>query len=364
MSPEQADRLKTGFGTLVNNDCCIKAAREWRGGWNVLPPVIALVSVILAVLPAFITNMKVQGQNYVFSGQTYAYETGLTDFTHKLATTGIELEINNEGVLTYAALDDIYTTFKDRKEAEPTLHKWYADVNPSTGFAEFEVFFNANNEHNFANDNDFFAAVDQNIDVDKGSYRSRLDDDSDDMKIFQASYIAFGKETVKFRKRSTTQAATGIVCSYKKLAGFKFSSFIPKDSAGKEIGYDEGNVWHPSQAYVEAVSNAFSNFLNVGFEDTKNGLAFQNAGIFLAIDAGIILLFGLLLFLMTRGKKNPFRIYTFWETVKMSCYASFTPGLLSLIFGFWLTSYATLIFMFTFGMRIMWMTMKSLRPAQ
>ena len=104
--------------------------------------------------------------------------------------------------------------------------------------------------------------------------------------------------------------------------------------------------------------------MNTSFEDTKNALALQNAGVFMGIDAGIVLLFGLLLFLMTRGKKNPFRIYSFWDTTKIACWASFTPGVLSVALGFALTNYAVLIFMFTFGMRIMWMTMKSLRPAQ
>ena len=364
LSPEAAEKLRVGFGTIINNDCCIKAAREWGGAWNILPPFIAIISVLLAIIPSFVTNWRVEGKNYVFSGASYGYETGLMDFTHALAKSGIELEISQDGKLTYTSVEGLYSTWKDPLEAEPTLHKWYADINPSTGLPEFEVFFNANDEHSFTSDADFFAAIDANKNVDTGAYRSKAEDGTE-MKLFEHSYIAFGKQSVRFRKRASTSltTGTGLVGSYKKLAGFKLSSFIPKNEAGVEIGTIEGGGWAPSTQYVDIVVERYSKFMNTSFEDTKNALALQNAGVFMGIDAGIVLLFGLLLFLMTRGKKNPFRIYSFWDTTKIACWASFTPGVLSVALGFALTNYAVLIFMFTFGMRIMWMTMKSLRPA-
>jgi len=70
-----------------------------------------------------------------------------------------------------------------------------------------------------------------------------------------------------------------------------------------------------------------------------------------------------MIFILTRGKRNPFRIYTFWETQKISYWASFTPSLLALIFGFIFTEYAVMIFVMLIGVRIMWMSMKSLKPA-
>jgi hypothetical protein len=72
-------------------------------------------------------------------------------------------------------------------------------------------------------------------------------------------------------------------------------------------------------------------------------------------------LLGLTVFLMTRGKTNPFRIYTFWECQKIAYWAAFSPSVLALI-GFAFPAYAPLVYIFLYGMRVMWMSMRSLRP--
>ncbi|MDD7715503.1 MAG: hypothetical protein PUJ84_06330, partial [Mollicutes bacterium] len=97
-------------------------------------------------------------------------------------------------------------------------------------------------------------------------------------------------------------------------------------------------------------------------ETQKNTQSWTYCGIMAAVYVGLEFLFGLVIFLMTRGKRNPFRIYTFWETQKMAYWASVSPAILSLIVGFLLPQFAMMGFIFLFGLRIMWMSMRSLRP--
>jgi maltodextrin utilization protein YvdJ len=65
---------------------------------------------------------------------------------------------------------------------------------------------------------------------------------------------------------------------------------------------------------------------------------------------------------MTRGKSNPFRVYTFWECQKIAYWASLAPAILAMILSFSLPAYAMIYYIFFYGMRIMWMSMRSLRP--
>lgn len=67
---------------------------------------------------------------------------------------------------------------------------------------------------------------------------------------------------------------------------------------------------------------------------------------------------------MTRGKKNPFREIKFIETMKMIGVAALCPAIISCLVGFIMPGYAPLLFMLTLGMRVMWMSTKTLSPYQ
>ena len=103
--------------------------------------------------------------------------------------------------------------------------------------------------------------------------------------------------------------------------------------------------------------------MSKAYNSTKITNAWMNTGIFSAVFVGLALVLGLMVFLMTRGKNNPFRIYTFWESQKIAYWASFSPAVLSLLaFIPALSNYAILMYIFFYGMRVMWMSMRSLRP--
>ncbi|MCR4880242.1 MAG: hypothetical protein K5906_04740, partial [Bacilli bacterium] len=76
----------------------------------------------------------------------------------------------------------------------------------------------------------------------------------------------------------------------------------------------------------------------------------------------LTLFLGLLMFLLTRGKRN-FNNYLKWyQCMCISAWAAFTPGLLGLIFGFLMPAYAIMFFILFMGVRVMWLSMKQLSP--
>ena len=71
----------------------------------------------------------------------------------------------------------------------------------------------------------------------------------------------------------------------------------------------------------------------------------------------------LLIFLLTRGKNNPLKSTIKWyHGFGISTWLSMTPALLSLVLGFFLSNFAMMIYILTFGIRCMWLSMKNLRP--
>jgi len=347
ISPQTLDRLKTGFGTIISNDAVIRAAREWKGPIDILPIGLALASVVLAILPTFVSRMNVQGAAAIFSTPVAAYDQGLAQFENALVYDAdgnpreLTLTIESDGTFHFSKEDRVALT--GGEEA------WFTVKHQATNLPVFEVFFNTTN----FTDAEFYTSIDKNF----NPYTQVNRDTSEGAKEeFRASYMAFGKESIRFRKRSENGTAfTGLTGRYDRLAGTNFTT-LAKELKALDVPYT-------NKDYLKKVSDFYANVVTQSFETDKIASAWSYTGIFAGVDLGLIILFGGVIFLMTRGKKNPFRIYTFWETQKMAYWAAFTPSLLAMALGFWMTNYAFIFFMFAYGMRMMWMSMRSLRPA-
>ena len=347
-NPETLAKVRLGLSTLISNDACIRTGREWKGALTIIPITLALASVVLAILPTFVSRMNVQGSAIAFSAPVALYDQGLADFISDLVydiegnprETPIELKIENG---TFSLSD---------KATLCAGNAWYTVNRASTGTTAFEVFFNDT------------PLADDVFYTNLNAYKTPEGEprDPEGKKTTpQASFLAFGKNSIRFLKKTdlSTNNIGALTGSYQFLNGTDFTAFA------KTIKDADGNPLKPYQAaYVEKVRAFYTDVINKSYEPAKVAGTWQYTGIFAGIDLGLILLFGLITFLMTRGKKNPFRIYTFWETQKMAYWASFTPAVLSMVLGFWLTQYAFIFFMFTYGMRMMWMSMKSMRPVQ
>ena len=168
------------------------------------------------------------------------------------------------------------------------------------------------------------------------------------------SFAIFGKESFVWFKYNSNRNAS-IEEGYSPVGQF---SGTYRDIASVK------SLLELSQPTLTETVNKTAVFLNEGYNEIKLNNAAIQIGIYTAINAGIILLMGFILWLMTRGKNNPFRCYKFIETMKISAWTSFTPAILALIFGFIMggNSMAGFMFVLMFGVRSMWLAMKNLRP--
>lgn len=349
VNPETWKNVKLGLSTLISNDGCIQAARTFHGPADLIPIGLTLVAVVLAVLPTFVSQMNAKQSSYIFGSASANYEAGLAEFSQSLVyddhgvkrDTPLSLSINDEGTAYQISDADL--------AALNNGANWYTVTRTTDAGTKpvFEVYFN-NTDYS---DADFISLINAYKDPwNEGKTR----DASGTIAEYQCSYLAFGKEGITFRKRTESSSFTGLTGVYKRLAGYNLTTIA------KELS-DAGHH-ATSKIYLNRMHDEFVKIIDDSTLDAKIGAVWAYVGIFAGVDMGLIVLFGAILFLMTRGKNNPFRVINFWETQKMSYWACFTPSLLAMILGFFMSQYAMLFFMFAFGMRMMWMSMRSMRP--
>ena len=119
-----------------------------------------------------------------------------------------------------------------------------------------------------------------------------------------------------------------------------------------------------NENYYNGVLANFKKFLNKSYLASKAKTTAVTCLFSLAVFAGLSLIMGFLMWVMTRGKNNPNNYFSLWLCLKLEARLALAPALITLLLGFLLVSYAQMIFILTLGMRVMWISMKELRPVQ
>lgn len=350
MSPETKDKLKTSFMTLINNDACVKASREYHGfWWNFLAVGLALASVVLADVPNLVTRLQVNYGDSVLNSPNYSLDQELTNFSKALADNGVVLTIQDGHPTVNEKWNDI--TYTVPGDTSPST--WYADYSAAQDKVMFEAFVNSSVVGGFVvEDSIFFARITSGKNPYKDEYRKGYG--AEDAK-YATSFIAFGQDSIMIGRYNAAGSGSTITGSNADLEGTNFAAIATKD---------RDNMGQPltGEELKKSVTEQYRQIIVTATNRQKLSSSWSYAGIVLAIYAGLEIIFGLVIFLLTRGKRNPFRVYTFWETQKIAYWAGLAPALLSLVLGFFLTQFSLMLFIFLFGMRLMWLSMKTMRP--
>ena len=123
-----------------------------------------------------------------------------------------------------------------------------------------------------------------------------------------------------------------------------FSGDFTNTPAGTKInerlltvnGYDTipANINDMSKGYMAGIYNNYKVFYNECYQETKTKSLIMSTFLYWGIYVGLTLFLGLLIFLLTRGKRN-FNNYLKWyQCLSIAAWASFTPGVLAMILGF------------------------------
>lgn len=334
--------------SLVNNDACIEGGRTKKWFYAVI---LVVLSIIVAILPITINTIKTQGSDFTtVLTYDYNYDNAIVDFSDHLFANNIKMIVKGAEKEKYLEVDETLwnTVHPDKKYIHQNLE----------GDIDFEVYYTSKVGDEFT---EFYVNV--------SKHSNPFFPSDDDVRL--TSYLLFGKESFvgQIFAPANDKAIAGIAGDYLTLeTGFDFSSVAKMTIEGitYETSLDARFIDNPDHLnmYRDAVYTKWNELYDEIYYRSKLIAIRDSTLIMLGVDSLLIFFMGLMIFILTRGKNNPLRIYTFWESQKIAYWAALAPAVLALLLGFILPQYAIMLFVMLIGIRIMWMSMKSLRPVQ
>lgn len=369
-------RKKSGFSTFLgglfywirswfNNDRCIEAKE--KNGFIALG--IGLASIVIAALPILSTRLSTDAGT-VLNTPTYNLENSLASFQKDATDNGVSINISSNSLISFDNFDTIAadTTSSGTAYWSHNYNKTLVKQQTTTsedGSSQTSVVEETITVYDLLV---FQAPTTQTVSSFASSVLTTTNDPntwySSDQTIFATNAIVIGNEGIYIYKATeNATSATTLLLTYdasvfqgKNLISL-INEWVSEQTTSTDIASTE---------YQSAIISAYKKLIVAGYESTKISSAWAYTGVAAVIDLAMVLIFGLTIFLMTRGKNNPFRDYTFLECYKIIGWASFSPALLSLfafIPAIGSSSIGLLIFVLLLGLRTMWISMKNLRPA-
>lgn len=305
--------VKLFFTTLISNNACIDAGRKkpWYAAI-----ILFLISIILSVVPSSVLELRKHGDKN-FDNSTYLTNQAVTLFAKDLQKTEYK--------------GKMYVVKDSKKESHLE----------STPFEECYYFDIANGQQaGYA----FTYCGNEQVNTRIAQFQEA-----------NVSFFIFTRDTIVISildpaNLSQSKRILNLTCinAYKKVGENEI-----KESY--EVGNNPTETANLTWANWKALVRKFYN-------QTRLKAAGMQLAIMSAINVGIVLIMGFMIWILTRGKNNPYRIFNVWESYKIVFWAGVTPAILTCGLGFLIKTFASTLFPLLLGVRVMWLSMKSLRP--
>lgn len=349
LSKEAKFNLKNIFGSLVSNKCAIEAAKSLPFWSSIL---VAILGVGLAIIPIVVTAANTNGSDVLKANYTYGVERKVAISSINLHNQNVRLEVDGNHYLTYYK--------NDVAQNDKVQGKELIDSHINSGSHEYEVMTY------FVNEYDNRAYTDYINDTLKSQYivgttTPKGETDPGETKYYIPScifYFAKGLAIYNFKYESTTTVSSFVGDFVNVEAGELTTRFATVNGKMPTSIHD---VVAPG--YESGVLDNLKDFYNKSYLEIKGRNLLYSSTIYTSVYIGLILMLGLLIFAITRGKRNYNNYLKLYQCLYIAAWCSFTPGLLALIFGFIFANYSVMMFIMFMGVRTMWLTMKQLSPA-
>ena len=370
--------LVNAFKSLIKNDAAVESARTTP---SYVPIIVSILAVFLPVIPLMVSTANTYGSQFL-KAQTYNLDRYHTDALLSLKEQGYEFEIKGGELLRFKenTLDPApFDVDKEPMEeylvtvGESTEIKYQFFYSDRTNSGENKIKTLVNDINNttylsgttYVKDSDEAKATIEN--------RQASMEDSKEYKptYYRPTFFVLYKNGlyINLTKEGKTDRITTVAGDWKhteegtkllerllSVEGYELGRVIEEKVNGeykalRDLDYVAGVQKNMNKLYDESYLTAKrNNFLMYTF-------------VFYGIYLVLVLFMGLMMFLLTRGKKNPMNYMTFWFCLKIAMWTTISPAILALILGFMLTNFATMFFIILYGIRVMWLSMRQLRPA-
>ena len=347
--------LKLILKSLVNNEACVEGGRKRPWFFAVI---MLFVSIIICLVPSFVNLANSKGSSFL-GNYANGFEIGARRFAEDQRERGINMVVREADGTKY-----LQFTFNG-KSGQEAFAMAYPEVN-SFGhhcYKHFDVDNNVDLEVYYLDGELTQDYLNEFVLINEG----KVNDKGEPQYSYRTfNYMIFSKYEVRAGayNHTTKRSVGNLAGDYKFVEeGFAISSLATIVVDG--VTYDKDLASTNEGAYGAYVRGTWANwkcFFDTTYLTYKYNSMWQRTLIMAGIDLAIVVFMGLMVYLLTRGKANPYRIYTLWDTQKIVYWAAPAPAILSLIIGFMLSMFIDIGFPLLIGMRLMWLSMKTLRP--
>ena len=301
------NNIKLFFTTLISNNAAIDAGRKkpWYAA-----VILFLISIVLSVVPSSVLELRKHGDKN-FDSTTFLAREALAEFSEAIQYDDGMVVVHESKKVSYIVGRNSET---------------FGDLDSETMAYNFKFRYSSN--ENVAN---VYTALNEE----------------------KVSYFIFTPDTVYMHivdPNNHDSVKVNLMCinAYKKVGE---NALKESYSAGADKTETIQNTWGNWKTLIRQLYN-----------QTRLRAAGMQLGIMSAINVGIVLIMGFMVWVLTRGKNNPYRIFNVWECYKIVAWSSLSPAILTSGLGFLIKTFASTIFPLLLGVRVMWLSMKSLRP--
>lgn len=342
--------IGNGFKSILSNQAAIDNAKEapW---W--IAVILLVFSVIIPLIPIYVGINKNYGASFLASA-TYGFDRGIAKATEHFSENGYEFSLE-KNVITYL------------KDGNPVADTFY--VRDSATEAQYSDIDTVQNQYNFR----FYitdlegSALSKLVNkLDKRAYKVGTttipteEEVKEKVATYVPNFIILSRKTLAaavYKNKSTTRVGTtygGLNWAHTK------SGNLIEQLLKDVVSTDEYTV-----RYATILKN-WKKVFNQTYLDQKTKTTWNTVLIYFGVYTGLMVFLGLMIFLLTRGKNNVFNYLNFWVCQKIAYWLAPTPAILGLVLGFLLGTnmIGQMGFIMLVALRVMWCSMRQLRPIQ
>ena len=313
--------IKFIFASLFSNKNVLEGKKQKL--WTAL--IVGFIAVIISVIPTTISFARKKGADIINSSTNYSLDTSLTLLSKKLGTEGITLKVDSEGNLQTTLVDEIIIKANEGSAQEKILLVVaYADTEEKADDLQSKYL----------------------------EYKEVVTNQETGEKTYApVSHMLFSQNKVIINLYADSTVNQYTSEGTLKSVGQVSSVYEGKINALKNVDfasfYDESLKASAKDECVKSWKSA----LNKMAKPINQTLTLAYTGIISCLNLGVILLVTLMLFLLTKLKSNQNEKLSFASSLKIACFASLCPALLTILLGSLIQYLSTIGFVLIFGLR-------------
>ena len=285
--------------SLISNNACVEGGHKKRWYFAVIMFFLAMV---FAILPLFVQTMKTHGDD-AFETNTYGLDQAALRFNDKLDEQGLKIYVKTSGGSEKFISCETAT-------GEPTVISYSHEVPVK------------NEDGTFSNVVDFKFDYKAEYNVDEFNAYTEANAKTSFVLIYSDRMVVYLVNV------NTKEPIKSIAC----LNAPKYLDEGTSINALLSTNEDSG-------AKLNETFNNWKLFIRNAYNHARLTIVWQTCLIFGGINIFVTLLMGFLIWILTRGKNNPNRLFNLWETQKMSWWSTISPAILALGLGFLLKNF-------------------------